>query len=91
MNLQIITPQILPPLTLQVESNDDLISTTGSRIITFGKYKGYSVSEVYEEEKGYLYWCIKTPGIIRRHYDLTTTIREYVKYMKQKNHSPIST
>lgn len=50
----------------------------GNTKFTFGKYEGHTISEVYEMQKGYLYWCIKTPGIIRRHYKLTADIREYI-------------
>jgi len=49
---------------------------------TFGKYEGNSVMQVYSIDKGYLYWCIKTPDVIRKHHRLTSAIREYIKECK---------
>lgn len=92
MNLQILTPAnpciTLGRLTLRVESknneDEDLKGPHDGVMITFGKYKGFTISEVYSEDKGYLYWCIKTPGVIRKNYNLTGNIREYLNFMKQK-------
>lgn len=34
-----------------------------SAIITFGKYKGYSLSHIYHNNQGYLRWIVDTPGL----------------------------
>jgi hypothetical protein len=54
---------------------------------TFGKYDGYSVSQVYDMEKGYLYWCIKTPGVIRKHPKLISAIRNHIDKCKYNNNN----
>lgn len=52
---------------------------------TFGQYNGNSIKKVYDVDKGYLYWCIKTPGVIRRHPRLTLAIRAYMEDCKRRN------
>ncbi|CAH6419938.1 Hypothetical protein HVR_LOCUS1000 [uncultured virus] len=52
---------------------------------TFGKYNGNSIEQVYNMDKGYLYWCIKTPGIIRKYFRITDAIRNYIRN-KKNNH-----
>jgi hypothetical protein len=50
---------------------------------TFGKYNDYTIREVYDIDKGYLYWCIKTPGVIRKHRRLISAIHGYIKKKKE--------
>lgn len=64
--------------TISAMDRYEICVRAGNTKFTFGKYEGYTISEVYDMQKGYLYWCIKTPGIIKRHYKLTADIREYI-------------
>lgn len=43
--------------------------------ITFGKYKGKTVAEVFKIDRGYLGWCRTQPGIILKNPNLVPAIK----------------
>lgn len=64
-----VNPEIIP-------NPDDVYFDPKRHILPFGKYKGSTLGEVYEKDKGYLEWLLnnissgQTTAMIRRLFDL---------------------
>lgn len=74
----VVLPEIFEKIILNENKGKHVIeNNSGDTVLTFGKHKGKTIKEVFEEDNGYIEWMLNTEGFSK--YDIINDIKMFVQ------------
>lgn len=74
----VVLPEFFEKIILNENKGKHVIeNNSGDTVLTFGKHKGKTIKEVFEEDNGYIEWMLNTEGFSK--YDIINDIKMFVQ------------